>query len=119
MSCSAGSLSPPSRSGSSSGAPQDTVQITRPEVARELPKTGTTAPLGFQSDYTDPDTGAVDMGARWYTPGTGTFTRRDDIALPDTPSAASKPLHLRRGLNRSTKLTTMVIAQFVYLLRGQ
>lgn len=52
-------------------------------------KTGNTGPLGFQSDYTDPDTSTVDMGARWYTPNTGTFTRRDDIALPDTPSAAS------------------------------
>lgn len=50
--------------------------------------TGTSGPLGYQSDYTDPATGAVDMGARWYTPGTGTFTTRDDIDLPGSPSIA-------------------------------
>ncbi|RSD24867.1 RHS repeat-associated core domain-containing protein [Amycolatopsis eburnea] len=52
----------------------------------KVAQSGTTSPLGFQSDYTDPATGAVDMGARWYTPGTGTFSARDDIDLPVTPS---------------------------------
>ncbi|MFF3403786.1 polymorphic toxin-type HINT domain-containing protein [Streptomyces sp. NPDC002659] len=32
---------------------------------------------GFQGDYTDPDTDQVNMGARWYDPGTGTFDSRD------------------------------------------
>jgi RHS repeat-associated protein len=33
--------------------------------------------VGFQGDFTDPDSGAVNMGARWYNPGTGTFLSRD------------------------------------------
>ncbi|MFG2883521.1 LamG-like jellyroll fold domain-containing protein [Streptomyces sp. NPDC048297] len=32
---------------------------------------------GYQGDWTDPETGQVDMGARWYDPGTGTFDSRD------------------------------------------
>jgi RHS repeat-associated protein len=35
------------------------------------------ATTGFQGDWTDPTTGDVNMGARWYTPGTGTFRTRD------------------------------------------
>ena len=37
-------------------------------------KTGDQSHVGFQGDWTDPDTGQVNMGARWYEPGTGTFT---------------------------------------------
>ncbi|MEV0701015.1 polymorphic toxin-type HINT domain-containing protein [Saccharopolyspora sp. NPDC050389] len=37
--------------------------------------------LGFQRQYTDPDTGRVNMGSRWYQPGTGTFASRDQAAL--------------------------------------
>jgi len=33
--------------------------------------------LGFQGDFTDPTTGDVNMGARWYTPSSGTFRNRD------------------------------------------
>ncbi|MCU7729892.1 polymorphic toxin-type HINT domain-containing protein [Actinoplanes sp. KI2] len=43
-------------------------------------KTATTGSLphvGFQGDWTDPATGQVDMGARWYEPGTGTFVSQD------------------------------------------
>ncbi|GAA1283915.1 LamG-like jellyroll fold domain-containing protein [Saccharothrix xinjiangensis] len=42
-------------------------------------RTGDTGPLGYQGDWTDPETGQVDMGARWYDPGAGGFTSRDDI----------------------------------------
>ncbi|MER7415912.1 polymorphic toxin-type HINT domain-containing protein [Micromonospora peucetia] len=38
---------------------------------------GDTGDLGFQGDWTDPTTGQVDMGARWYEPGTGAFVSRD------------------------------------------
>jgi RHS repeat-associated protein len=38
----------------------------------------TTQPTaGFQGDFTDPASGNVLMGSRWYTPGTGTFASRD------------------------------------------
>jgi RHS repeat-associated protein len=39
--------------------------------------TGERAGIGYQSDWTDPATGQVDMGARWYDPGTGAFDSRD------------------------------------------
>ncbi|MEU7804519.1 LamG-like jellyroll fold domain-containing protein [Micromonospora arborensis] len=41
--------------------------------------TGDTGALGFQGDWTDDATGQVDMGARWYNPGTGGFASRDDL----------------------------------------
>ncbi|GAA5112331.1 LamG-like jellyroll fold domain-containing protein [Haloechinothrix salitolerans] len=37
--------------------------------------------LGYQHQYTDPDTGQVNMGTRWYEPGTGGFASRDAAAL--------------------------------------
>jgi RHS repeat-associated protein len=36
--------------------------------------------LGFQGDWTDPLTGDVLMGARWYNPTTGSFRTRDTYA---------------------------------------
>lgn len=51
--------------------------------------TGAERPIGYQGDYTDPETGQVNMTARWYTPETGTFTSRDNIPLPTNPSSAS------------------------------
>jgi RHS repeat-associated protein len=36
-----------------------------------------TSSTGYQGDWTDPSTGQVDMGARWYNPGTGGFVSRD------------------------------------------
>lgn len=37
----------------------------------------TTGNAGYQGDWTDPDTDQVNMGARWYDPGTGAFDSRD------------------------------------------
>ncbi|MEU5941350.1 RHS repeat-associated core domain-containing protein [Micromonospora sp. NPDC047548] len=42
-------------------------------------RSGDTGALGFQGDWTDESTGQVDMGARWYNPGTGGFSSRDDL----------------------------------------
>ncbi|MFI6639383.1 polymorphic toxin-type HINT domain-containing protein [Streptomyces sp. NPDC050504] len=39
--------------------------------------TGVSGNVGYQGDYTDPDTDQVNMGARWYDPGTGAFDSRD------------------------------------------
>ncbi|MEO6088626.1 MAG: RHS repeat-associated core domain-containing protein [Umezawaea sp.] len=50
---------------------------------------GDTSTIGYQGDWTDQDTGAVNMSARWYQPGTGTFTSRDDWTLNPTPSSAT------------------------------
>ncbi|MEV4800426.1 polymorphic toxin-type HINT domain-containing protein [Nonomuraea sp. NPDC049421] len=49
-------------------------------------ETGTKPALGYQSEYTDPDTGNVNMHARWYQPGIGTFISRDSWTLPPIPS---------------------------------
>jgi RHS repeat-associated protein len=39
--------------------------------------TGSNPAAGFQGDFTDPSSGRVWMGARWYTPRAGVFTARD------------------------------------------
>jgi RHS repeat-associated protein len=49
-------------------------------------QTSTVPSLGYQGEYTDPDTGKVNMHARWYQPGTGTFTSRDTVTLSSNPS---------------------------------
>ncbi|GAA3211481.1 hypothetical protein GCM10020216_016130 [Nonomuraea helvata] len=49
-------------------------------------QTGTKVGLGYQGEYTDPDTGKVNMHARWYQPGSGTFTSRDTATLTPNPS---------------------------------
>jgi RHS repeat-associated protein len=55
--------------------------------------TGTTGTLqgqlGYQSGWTDPGTGKVAMGARWYSPSTGGFTSRDTVVNNPVPSSAS------------------------------
>ncbi|MGW4960625.1 RHS repeat-associated core domain-containing protein [Nonomuraea sp. NPDC004186] len=54
-----------------------------------IAQTGTKTGLGYQGEYTDPDTGKVNMHARWYQPGTGTFTSRDTAGLSPSPSVQS------------------------------
>nr|WP_308434583.1 LamG-like jellyroll fold domain-containing protein [Streptomyces melanogenes] len=49
--------------------------------------TGTTPALGYQSGWTDPASGDVNMAARWYQPGTGSFNSRDTWQLQPAPSA--------------------------------
>ncbi|MBP2336565.1 RHS repeat-associated protein [Saccharothrix coeruleofusca] len=42
-------------------------------------RNGDTGALGFQGDWTDPATGRVDAGVRWYDPSTGGFSSRDTL----------------------------------------
>ncbi|MFI9561460.1 polymorphic toxin-type HINT domain-containing protein [Nonomuraea endophytica] len=49
-------------------------------------RTGAKTNLGYQGEYTDPDTGKTNMHARWYQPGTGAFTSRDTATLNPNPS---------------------------------
>ncbi|MFD0688592.1 polymorphic toxin-type HINT domain-containing protein [Actinomadura fibrosa] len=51
--------------------------------------TGTKTGIGFQGDYTDPDSGQVNMAARWYDPSTGAFNSRDTWSLDPTASSVS------------------------------
>jgi RHS repeat-associated protein len=60
------------------GAVSDSV--VRDPFGKTLGSTGSAPDVGFQSDWTDPSTGLVWMGARWYQPGTGTFVSRDTVA---------------------------------------
>ncbi|MDQ1683759.1 MAG: hypothetical protein QOC82_496 [Frankiaceae bacterium] len=53
--------------------------------------TGTTPPVGFQSQLADPATGNVWMNARWYSPGNASFTSQDTLL-----GAATSPLSLNR-----------------------
>jgi RHS repeat-associated protein len=46
--------------------------------------------LGYQSGWTDPSTGKVNMASRWYNPATGQFTSRDaavNSPVPDSVTA--------------------------------
>ncbi len=51
--------------------------------------TGEQSPLGYQGEWTDPITNAVNMHSRWYTPTTSTFTSRDTWTIHPDPSAAA------------------------------
>ncbi|WP_344976381.1 LamG-like jellyroll fold domain-containing protein [Streptosporangium fragile] len=51
-----------------------------------IQRSGTARALGYQGEYTDPDTGKVNMDARWYQPGTGAFASRDTATLTPDPS---------------------------------
>ncbi|MFC1438359.1 LamG-like jellyroll fold domain-containing protein [Streptacidiphilus sp. N1-10] len=48
-----------------------------------------TGNLGYQSEYTDAATGDVNMLARWYTPGTGTFDSADTVDNSPVGNSAS------------------------------
>ena len=67
---------------------------------------GNTGNLGFQGDWTDPDTGQVDMGARWYNPGTGTFTSRDTVTYTQGDSILANRYTYGAGTG-STSTTPM------------
>ncbi|TMR94591.1 RHS repeat-associated core domain-containing protein [Nonomuraea basaltis] len=49
-------------------------------------RTGNVHALGYQGAYTDPDSGKVNMAARWYQPTTGSFVSRDTLTQSPDPS---------------------------------
>ncbi|MBB5629330.1 polymorphic toxin-type HINT domain-containing protein [Sphaerisporangium krabiense] len=55
---------------------------------QNIAQSGARRSLGYQGEWTDPDTGKVNMNARWYQPGTGAFASRDDWDLD--PYASSR-----------------------------
>ena len=58
--------------------------------------TGTTPNrIGYQSDWTDPTTNQLWMGARWYSPANDLFTSRD-TSSGELRNCRPQPLHLRR-----------------------
>ena len=59
--------------------------------------TGLKYRVGYQGDWTDPRSGDVNQGARWYNPGTGTFNSRDTITYDaGVASSRPQPVRLRR-----------------------
>ena len=44
--------------------------------------------LGYQSGWTDPGTGKVSMGSRWYSPSTAGFTSKDTASNSPVPDSA-------------------------------
>ncbi|MCP4303671.1 MAG: hypothetical protein GY788_02080, partial [bacterium] len=60
------------------GALTDTVMFD--PFGDPVAETGTTDPtVGFQGDYTDPDSDEVWMGARWYNGADAAFRSRDSV----------------------------------------
>jgi RHS repeat-associated protein len=61
---------------------------------------GTMPELGYQGDYTDQSTGLVDMNARWYDPGTGSFASDDALSgspMPDPAGTMPAPYSYGAG----------------------
>jgi RHS repeat-associated protein len=57
-------------------------------------QSGEGAELGFQGDWTDADTGMVDMGARLYAPDLGRFTTTDPVAGdPSNPASMNEYIY--------------------------
>lgn len=50
---------------------------------------GLTGHLGFQSGWTEADTGKVGTASRWYNPATGTFLNKDSVNLNPVPNEAA------------------------------
>jgi RHS repeat-associated protein len=50
---------------------------------------GAVGNLGYQSGWTDPSSGDVNMGSRWYSPATGQFLSRDSAANNPVPNSAA------------------------------
>ncbi|MFD4232605.1 RHS repeat-associated core domain-containing protein [Streptomyces sp. NPDC058545] len=73
--------------GLSSDGQQGTGSAAYDPFGTETTTTGTTPAAGYQSGWTDPSSGDVNMAACWYQPGSGAFTSRDTYQLDPTPSA--------------------------------
>ncbi|WP_317453992.1 LamG-like jellyroll fold domain-containing protein [Streptomyces sp. TRM68416] len=72
--------------GLSAYATQVTGSTAYDPFGTETATTGTTPAVGYQSGWTDPESGDVNMAARWYQPGTGAFNSRDTWQLDPVPS---------------------------------
>ncbi|ALG06950.1 hypothetical protein AOZ06_08455 [Kibdelosporangium phytohabitans] len=65
----------------SSGLTSLADSVTFDPFGQPLATSGAKRAIGYQGDYTDPDTGQVNMTARWYDPASGAFTSRDSATL--------------------------------------
>jgi RHS repeat-associated protein len=106
------------------GIPTDTTSYT--PYGEEAADTGTLEPpLGYQSDYTDPATNQVWMGARWYQPSADTFSSRDTVTgMLKTPVSLNRytyanddPLQYFDPDGRASKSTLKAIAAWQQSLK--
>ncbi|MGW0924937.1 LamG-like jellyroll fold domain-containing protein [Streptomyces sp. NPDC002755] len=81
---------------------------------KETATNGSTPAVGYQSGWTDPVSGEVNMAARWYQPETGSFGSRDTWQLDPMPSVQSNrytyanaaPLNSIDPLGHETRFAT-------------
>ncbi len=64
--------------------------------------TGLKYRIGYQGDWTDPRSGDVNQGARWYDPSTGTFNSRDTTSYAAGASSALPNLYAYASANPLT-----------------
>lgn len=69
-----------------------TGSTTYDPLGNVLASDGTVGDLGYQSGWTDPSSGNVNMASRWYNPANGQFMSKDTAAQNPVPnSAAANP----------------------------
>ncbi|NAS22187.1 hypothetical protein GT755_10885 [Herbidospora sp. NEAU-GS84] len=73
--------------GFSAGASSLNFSVAYDPFGKVTSSSGTRPQLGYQGEWTDAETGKVNMHARWYQPGTGSFISRDTWTLVPIPSA--------------------------------
>jgi RHS repeat-associated protein len=64
--------------------------------------TGLKYRVGYQGDWTDPRSGDVNEGARWYNPTTGTFNSEDSVTAAAGASSSVLNLYAYAGGNPLT-----------------
>ncbi|GAB3933062.1 hypothetical protein GCM10029976_039870 [Kribbella albertanoniae] len=64
--------------------------------------TGLKYRIGYQGDWTDPRSGDVNQGARWYNPESGTFNSRDTMSYAAGVASAVPNLYAYAGGNPLT-----------------
>ncbi|MFI0366733.1 DNA/RNA non-specific endonuclease [Actinomadura sp. 1N219] len=66
-----------------------TDSVSYDPFGKSTASTGTKPGIGYQGDWTDPESGQVNMAARWYDPSAGAFTSRDSWTLSPTPASVN------------------------------
>jgi RHS repeat-associated protein len=64
--------------------------------------TGLKYRIGYQGDWTDPRSGDINQGARWYNPNTATFNSRDTITVDGGAASSVLNLYAYAGGNPMT-----------------
>ncbi|MFI6463124.1 LamG-like jellyroll fold domain-containing protein [Streptomyces sp. NPDC050538] len=82
---------------------------------KETATNGTTPAAGYQSGWTDPTSGDVNMAARWYQPGTGSFASRDTWQLDPVSQQANRYTYADGGPLNGTDPTGHCLGPVIVL----